>query len=370
MGKSPQTQIRDAVKKNDLDSLKAVLKKHPKRANRAVYQAAQYGCAEIFAWVLSHYEGIHLDDALATAVMPRATIPTNEDHYEIAKMALAKGANPNVRGGWNEETALVSAASGGFHQFITLLLEYGATVTICEASALGRVEDVEKFLKADKSLVNLVAPSGLMPLHCCAHSALGNENKAYAKKLAQTTTTLINAGADPQAVSVYQKNKTFNPEMPPLNWACSVGNRSVIEVLLKKDVDVHHVSGWGTPLAQAVKNHPDIAELLVSHGADVNFKMDESGATVLHWMANFPHPEAVAWLLEHSADPNVQLKDGRTPLHRAAERNVSARVAKMLIETGANINQKDKNGITPLGYAVLKKKHKVADYLLSQGGHE
>jgi len=91
---------------------------------------------------------------------------------------------------------------------------------------------------------------------------------------------------------------------------------------------------------------------------------------VLHWMANFPHPEAVAWLLEHSADPNVQLKDGRTPLHRAAERNVSARVAKMLIETGANINQKDKNGITPLGYAVLKKKHKVADYLLSQGGHE
>lgn len=370
MGKSPQTQIRDAVKKGDIDSVKSVLKAHPKSANRAVYQAAQYGRAEIFAWVLSHYDNIKLDDALATAVMSRATIPTHEGHFEIAKIALDKGANPDARGGWNEETALVGAASGGFHQLVTLLLDYGATVTICEASALGRVADVKKRLKADKSLVNHIDASGMMPLHCCARSALGNENKDDANKLAQTAHELINAGADPLAVSVYQKDKTFNPKMPPLNWACSVGNRSIIEVLLKQGVDIHHISGWGTPLAQAVKNHPDIAELLVSHGADVNLKMDDEEATVLHWMANFPHPEAVAWLLTHGADPNVQLKDGRTPLHRAAERNASARVAKMLVEAGAQVNAKDKKGITPLGYAILKKKNKVAEYLRTQSGIE
>ena len=370
MAKSPQAQIRDAAKKDNLDSIKSILKAHPKRANRAVFQAAQYGRAEIFDWILSHCKGIKLDDALATAVMPRATIPTHEGHLKIAKQALDKGANPNARGGWNEETALVGAASGGFHEIVNLLLEYGATVTICEASALGNVDDVKKFLKADKNLIHHVDSSGMMPLHCCARSALGNENKEVASKLAQTATILLKAGANPRTGSVYQEDKTFNPEMPPLNWACGIGNRSVIDVLLKHDVDINHISKWGTPLAQAVKEHPDLAELLFSHGADVNLQMDESDVTVLHWMANFPHPTAVSWLLEHGANPNAQLTDGRTPLHRAAERNASAKVAKMLVEAGAKINQKDKNGITPLGYAVLKKKHKVADYLRSQGGHE
>lgn len=156
MAKSPQTQIRDAVKKDDLDSLKAVLNTHPKRANRAVYQAAQYGRVEIFDWVLSHCEDINLNDALATAVMPRATIPTHEGHFEIAKMALDKGANPDARGGWNEETALVGAASSGFHKLVTLLLDYGATVTICEAAALGRVVDVKKFLKSESNGCRMV----------------------------------------------------------------------------------------------------------------------------------------------------------------------------------------------------------------------
>ena len=367
---SPVAQVRNAAKKDDLPNLKAVLRSNPQMAGRALFQAAQYGRYEIADWLVDSFSALNYDEMLVTALMPRATIPTRPGHFAVAQKALELGADPDARGGWNHDSALMWAAAGGFADMVDLLIQRGASIGLNEAAALGDLKRVRRRLKKDPAAVGEADAAGMLPLHCCARSALGLADANRAAALAQTAEALIDAGAQVQAPSIHREEKTFNPCMGPLNWAASSGNAAVVKVLLAYGAEVDSIGEWGTPLSQSVLRFPAIAETLFEHGADPNLRIGEDGAAALHAAANFPHPTSVAWLLAHGADPNLRLKDGRTPLHRAAERNASARVPKMLVEAGAALNPRDASGLTPLAYARQKKKTKVAEYLRGVGGVE
>src|SRR4029077_13078571 len=78
---------------------------------------------------------------------------------------------------------------------------------------------------------------------------------------------------------------------------------------------------------------PEVAELLIKHGADVNAKTD-SGFVALFWAARYGHAGVAKVLIAHGADVNAKDKDAMTAL-KWATTNQQAKVAELLKEAGA-----------------------------------
>ena len=109
-----------------------------------------------------------------------------------------------------------------------------------------------------------------------------------------------------------------------------------------------------TPLHRAVAmNRPDIAALLLDHGADIDPR-DNYGVTPLHMAAGKGHTECVLALLDAGADPNATNKDGNAALHLSAPRG-HAKCVTALLEAGANTEITNKNSRTPLVLACARK---------------
>ena len=85
--------------------------------------------------------------------------------------------------------------------------------------------------------------------------------------------------------------------------------------------------GW-TPLMNATS--PEMAHLLVSHGANVK-AVTREGATALIVAAQFGTPATVKALLADGADPLVHLSNGKTALDVALDGG-KAKNAKLLRE--------------------------------------
>ena len=123
---------------------------------------------------------------------------------------------------------------------------------------------------------------------------------------------------------------------------------------------------------------PEIAQLLIAYGLDVNAK-DANGSTSLYKAGLFGHTEIANLLIEKAADINEKTKLGLTTLHYVAI-NDYKKLALRLIEKGDDINaktdvgtminplQQSNGGDTPLDAAVLKNKYEIADLLRKHGG--
>ena len=124
----------------------------------------------------------------------------------------------------------------------------------------------------------------------------------------------------------------------------------------------------------------DLAELLLSRGADVRLR-DEGSLTPLHLAAQYGHAGVAAALVRRGADVNDSARrHGRTPLHDAVGSlagmaNLEGRldVVKLLLAHGANINARDAgNGSTPLNSAVASSafpvnSRRMTELLLTAG---
>jgi ankyrin repeat protein len=80
-------------------------------------------------------------------------------------------------------------------------------------------------------------------------------------------------------------------------------------------------------------DHPNVVELLIKRGANVNAKTD-SGFVALFWAARYGHLEVAKLLIAHGADVNAKDRDGMTAL-RWASTNQHAKVVEFLREAGA-----------------------------------
>lgn len=111
----------------------------------------------------------------------------------------------------------------------------------------------------------------------------------------------------------------------------------------------------------------DLAELLLSHGADVNQTYPESVTmTLVNLACEASNNEGLIWLLSHKADPNVQTKCGQTALHTAVALGNLSNV-RTLLEFGASIDTLNRVGQTPLMIAVETNNAEIAELLLQCG---
>jgi ankyrin repeat protein len=163
---------------------------------------------------------------------------------------------------------------------------------------------------------------------------------------------LTGAGADPNAFADPDILISVRPPWPsgtPLHL--SLTDREMTALLLEAGADLRLPQHCEiVPIAIETPASPEVLQLLVDHGADVNaaYWLDGIGTTPLH-MADGKY---VQILLRAGAGPNAADDGGRRPLHYAVRSRDETKVA-LLIDAGADVDAADSLGLTPLDWAEV-----------------
>ena len=214
------------------------------------------------------------------------------DDAERVSYLLEHGADVNARFG-NGYTPLVNAVRFGFTNLVPVLLQH----------------------KVD---VNAVDLSHWTPLMYAAWTDSADMVKV-----------LVQQGASVEAGD--------EDGLTALGVAAQNGKGHAATALVEAGADVNRPVGKGayTPLMLAVASGQDeIAEMLITHGADVNGK-NAGGITPLMVAAAGDAAHIGELLLKSGADPAARSEDGRTAL-TIAQANNSAGVVKLLRQSAAH----------------------------------
>jgi hypothetical protein len=139
-----------------------------------------------------------------------------------------------------------------------------------------------------------------------------------------------------------EKNGGSPPSFTLLHLAAYFGNVPWAKLLISKHARfISRKDNYGrTPLSWAVnQGHREMVELLLGHGARVNFK-DRSMLTALHIAVTGQHRDVVSLLLEYGArlEAKAEHGDTDTPLVRAILAN-SREMTQELLEHGARVDK-------------------------------
>eukprot|EP00927_Polykrikos_kofoidii_P059397 TRINITY_DN54556_c0_g1_i1.p1 TRINITY_DN54556_c0_g1~~TRINITY_DN54556_c0_g1_i1.p1 ORF type:complete len:240 (+),score=45.04 TRINITY_DN54556_c0_g1_i1:124-843(+) len=141
-------------------------------------------------------------------------------------------------------------------------------------------------------------------------------------------------------------------ERTALHRACAAGHRDVAEYLISKgaEVNVADEEGWSPLHSCASKGDAHLTDLLLTAKADVS-EGTSSGATALHFAASKGHAEVVELLLSSGGQLNARDKRGGTPLHRAAG-CCRDKVMTLLLDAKADVRIKDRAGENVMHVAI------------------
>ena len=151
---------------------------------------------------------------------------------------------------------------------------------------------------------------------------------------------------------------TCRPEISALHRASRLGKTEVVEVLLRKGVQVNSFS-----YSESIRAMDDDAYTPLMLACD-------SYATIRQHKEILESPWALeTMLLQHGADINASTPEHqRTALHHAIfNSNADPLFIKFLCESGADVNAQDKWGMTPYMYCCLHDKIILAAVLQGYG---
>jgi ankyrin repeat protein len=168
----------------------------------------------------------------------------------------------------NQLPLVLTAAYRRHKEIVSTLVEAGATLSIFEAAAIGRLDIVQRDVKRWPEVLDEVGLDGFTPLQLACF--FGHEEIAL---------WLINQGAK---VNIVSQNRQ---RISPIHAAAASGNLTILRSLLE-------------------------------HGADANARQ-QNDFTALHTAADSGDLSMIQLVLEHGAQTEAVTEDGRTPLDLA-----------------------------------------------------
>ncbi len=236
-----------------------------------LFAAADRNCIDLATILLDQGASVDARDRLGARPLSRAA---RSGHLEMVDLLLQRGAPINARD-LTGATALYVAAARGQAAVVRRLIDKGA-----DADLKGR--------------------SGTSPV---AAAAFAGRN--------QVVKMLLAHGADGRAADDTGK--------PPIVYAAASGELDIVRQLLTQDPDVnaHYANDltllmWASgpdqsvPEAQALK----VVSYLVDAGAHIDDR-DARGRTALMIAAEGNHADVAQLLLTHGADPSLRDKAGK-----------------------------------------------------------
>jgi ankyrin repeat protein len=263
---------------------------------------------------------------------------------DLAKVKVLLKDNPDLVFCKDNEgaTPLHEAALHGSKDVTELLLASKAEVnakdnlggTPLHWAAFAGHKDVAELLLANKASVNAKSNKGVTPLHL---AALNGYNDLA--ELLRQHGGLDTSATDSMSTGAPAPTKPTTPMIDTaIRGAAEAGDLQKVEAMLKDNPDLvlSKDKDGMTPLHfAAVKGYRNVAELLLSHGAEVNAK-NKGGFTPLHVAAFEGHKDVVELLLAHKAEVNARDEIGSgTPFHYASSRGQTD-VAKLLRQHGGH----------------------------------
>ncbi|XP_063218720.1 poly [ADP-ribose] polymerase tankyrase-1-like [Bacillus rossius redtenbacheri] len=278
----------------------------------ALHLAAEHGYTELVALLL--HQGAQVDYRENTDdPFPRTTIcdeplrlAIRNRHYQVARMLLEHGADPNKRYFFGSEINLVSPLD---LEFMRLLLTFGANPDTRDRS-------------------------GLTPLMKAARLPQGIDSVLL----------LLSYGADVNAMT--DARHDFRTV---LHYAVLSGNLQLVNLLLKQGAHVNYPRDYQkpTPLDLAIlKGDTDMIKLIIGAGANVNSSSPIIGSPLHVACAdNIPNRlQILQYLLYNGADPNMLIEsDEGPPLRPVLAEYISSneepcpQVINILLRYGAKV---------------------------------
>ncbi|MCK5582195.1 MAG: ankyrin repeat domain-containing protein [Elusimicrobiales bacterium] len=129
-------------------------------------------------------------------------------------------------------------------------------------------------------------------------------------------------------------------------------------------VEPKNRKSWSPLTIAVIKNKPEIADLLLKHGANINVRYKSQ--TLLHMACRWGKNDMVEYLLKKGL--SVRKRDwlSWTPLMWASLQGKKD-IVKTLVDWGADINATDVDKNTPLILAVWRGHADTAKFLVSRG---
>ena len=402
----PGSELVTAARSNDFAAVRALLDAGGEVNARAadgataLHWAAQWDELEAARALIE--AGAAADPANRYRVTPLMLAASNGSAPMIA-LLIAAGSNPNAALPAGE-TPLMRAARTGRAEAVRTLIRHGAEVNASEswrgqtalmwAAGEGHLAAVTALIRAGAE-IGAKSRGGFSALLFAVRQ--GHKGVARA---------LLDAGADVNDALPKQRRRGWTTDnaraeerevgASALEVAVSNAHFEVAALLLERGADpdaagpgwtpLHTVSwvrkpgvGSNDPAPEGSGNMDSLAIVrkLVTHGADVNFRMtsstspgkhslDTSGATPFLAAARTADAELMRLLHELGADPTIPTEKGTTPLMVAAGVGVRApdedagtaeevvEAVEVALQLGGDPNAMDSDGNTALHGAAYK----------------
>ncbi|RLN49008.1 hypothetical protein BBJ28_00020579 [Nothophytophthora sp. Chile5] len=252
------------------------------------------------------------------------------DHLNIVKLLLDHGASLHERNLVGHTLLHAAAEHNAHHAFDSILVDslkdevdQQGNTALHYAVEFGHTDLTERLIAAGAN-VNAGNTRLVTPLHLAVH-----KGRADLAKL-----LLVEGKAN-------ANKKDYN------------GNTPLHDVILLDEASLAEEVPGEAPAKdeQSERLHVELAELLLSHGADPNLENDTTGFFPLHQALRDGYERTARVLLAHGANARETSKFGVTPLHVAAAFEVSPDLWKELLKHGADPSATNDDGKTPLELA-------------------